>query len=121
MVSMSRTYGAAAPAESGSPLDMGPAPGQLGTGADAELAVDPGEVGLHRLRAHEGGLGDLAGGEPARRELGDALLARGEALRSGRPDVDPRELGADALGPPGGADGLEPREGGLQRGAREEL
>src|SRR5690348_8389234 len=66
--------------------------GELAPRAEAELAVDPGQVRLDRLRARERRGGDLPVRTAGRRELGDPPLARGQGPRRARPQADAREL-----------------------------
>lgn len=51
---------------------------QFGARADPELSVDAGEAGLDGPWANEECGGDLAVGQPAPCEVGNALLSRGQ-------------------------------------------
>src|SRR5205807_2472423 len=83
--------------------------------ADAELAVDLRKVPLHRFRADEKGVCNLAVAMPSGDQFRDPLLGRRKGAGSGSPTADPAELGASLLGPKRGAepveDGQSPRQG----------
>ena len=89
-------------------------PCELGARADAELPVDAGEGGGHRVLGEKERSGDLA----VRAALGDE---RGDPAFRGRQALDPcaaadrPELGAGLLRPPGRPAGLEALEGCLDR------
>src|SRR5690242_34338 len=68
------------PEESGVSLHLREPRPQLGARADAELAVDAGDVRLDGLRAHEQLSGDLAVRQAGGGELGDAALALGQVV-----------------------------------------
>jgi hypothetical protein len=83
--------------------------GELGPVGDPELAVDPREVRLDRLGAHERGRRDLAVRHPRRRELRDAQL-RGRELGRRAPQADAPQLGPRLLRPRRRAELLEERD-----------
>src|SRR6266496_935161 len=88
--------------------------GQLGPGADPELAVDPGQVGVHGLHADEQGVGNLTVGVASRHQLGHPLLARGEPGWCRRPQPDPAQLGSGLVSPQRRAEALKDLHGSLQ-------
>ena len=49
---------------------------EFGAGADAQLLVDAGQVGFHRLDRHEQRLGRLPVGQAGRGQLGDPTRIR---------------------------------------------
>jgi len=87
----------------------------LGPGADTELVVDPGEVGLHGADAHEQRVGDLLVGQARADELGDPLLGGGEVPGWGAAS-DPAELRPRPVGPKWSAELLKACERTLERG-----
>ena len=65
---------------------------EFGPRGDPQLAVDAGEVVLHRPRAELQGLGDLAVGVARRGQRRDALLGGGQREGCGRAEPDAGEL-----------------------------
>jgi hypothetical protein len=90
--------------------------GEFGAGADAELAVDARQVGLHGAGAHEQRPGDLLVGASGGGQLGDLGLGRGDGGRGGRAQADAAKLGLGPLGPQGGAELLKGCQGLLEGG-----
>ena len=80
-------------------LCLGEVAGELGAGADAELAVDAGERRLDAVDREDEFGGDLAVGETARDELSDPLFGRRQGLTGWRAPSDAPELGASLAGP----------------------
>src|SRR5580765_7909609 len=92
---------------------------ELSPRADPELRVCVGEVHLDRVDGDEQRLRDLLVREAVRGELDDALLCGRELAWRLRPaGTDPLQLGARFLGPAGGADLVEGRDGLLERAPR---
>src|ERR1700733_6017612 len=85
-------------------------PGELGPGAQPELAVDVGEVGLDRAHAEIQGSGDLLVRSPVGRERGDAPLALAELLSGWPPAADPPQLGPRLVSPQRRGQLLEDRQ-----------
>src|SRR5581483_3777218 len=90
------------------PLLDGEPRAELRPRADAQLAVDAGEIRLHRLRAHECGLRDLPVRHSARGELRDPLLARGQLVGRTAAETDAVELAFRLRSPRSRAEALEP-------------
>jgi hypothetical protein len=78
--------------------------------ADAELAVDVREVGLHGAQAHEELGGDLLVRATPSGEFGDPALGLGQVLRGSGPAADPPQLGLGLLDPQPRAEFLEDRK-----------
>jgi hypothetical protein len=96
--------------------------GQLGSRADAELAVDLGEVELDRLRRQEERGAGLAVRGPLGDEERDLELLRGQLVRSRRPpgadgDAGGGEFGPRAAHPGSGVELQERRVRGPEVGA----
>src|SRR6266568_2164819 len=109
-------YAAAAEKESGVSLRLcGRAPdtepgAEFGAGVDVELAVGAGEVGFHRLGAHEQLCRHLAVGEPGGGQFGHAPLRLGQLVWPGAAEADPLPLPARLLRPQAGARALKDLE-----------
>src|SRR5215210_1895032 len=74
--------------------------GELGAGANAELAIDLREVPLNRLGADEQGVRDLAVRASRSDEGSDSFLGRRKhAGCCGYPSADPSQLGVSLFGP----------------------
>src|ERR1700733_3174027 len=76
-----------------------PAGGEFGPGADPELAVDVGEVGVDRAYAEIKGSGDLLVRSPVGPGGGGAPRARAELFSGWPPAADPSQLGPRLVSP----------------------
>ena len=112
MVATPKTLGldGLAPCFGGSTLSRAEPGGEL-CAADAELAVDVGEVGLDRAQPHVQLGGDLLVRAALGGELGDPPFRLGQLLRGGGASADPAQLGTRPLRPQGGAEILEGSKG----------
>src|SRR4051812_17711119 len=103
------------------PLLDCPPRAELGARPDAELPVDPSEIRLDGLGAHECSLGDLPVRHPARSKLRDLPFARRELLRRTVPETDTIELGGRAFDPGRRTELLEHGERPTERVGRDQL
>src|SRR6266704_1436088 len=83
---------------------------EFGAGVDVELAVGAGEVGFHRLGAHEQLCRHLAVGETGGGQFGHAPLRLGQLVWPGAAEADLLQLPARLLRPQAGARALKDLE-----------
>src|SRR6185503_13921150 len=108
-----RPGGGRVPEGAGGRLRARVAPGQLDPRPDAELAVDPAQVGVDGARAEYQLLGDLAVGVAGGDQAGDLLLAGRQAVdvrRRCQPldaPAEPAELAGGVAAQPLGAEAGE--------------